>query len=83
MSRFLPGNPISKIHGQGRKVNGLWVVPMYHPAAALHQGGLRRTIEEDFKKIPGYLEQARREAEPQPVLATAAATPQIEQMKLF
>ncbi|HLF76583.1 MAG TPA: uracil-DNA glycosylase [Dehalococcoidia bacterium] len=84
MARFLPGNPISKIHGQGRKVNGLWIVPMYHPAAALHQGSLRRTIEEDFKKVPGYLEQARRETEQaQPVLATAAAAPQVEQMKLF
>ena len=29
-----------------------WVVPMYHPAAALHQGSLRRTIEDDFRKIP-------------------------------
>jgi hypothetical protein len=25
---------------------------MYHPAAALHQGSLRKTIEDDFKKIP-------------------------------
>jgi DNA polymerase len=84
MARFLPGNPISRIHGQGRKVNGLWVVPMYHPAAALHQGSLRRTIEEDFKKIPGYLEQARQEMQPaQPVLAAATAAPQVEQMKLF
>jgi uracil-DNA glycosylase family 4 len=83
MARFLPGNPISRIHGQARKVSGTWVVPMYHPAAALHQGSLRRTIEDDFSKIPAYLEQARRdlEAQKQPVLAAAAPEP--AQMKLL
>jgi uracil-DNA glycosylase family 4 len=83
MARFLPGNPISRIHGQAKKVNGTWVVPMYHPAAALHQGSLRRTIEDDFSKIPAYLDQARRdlEAQKQPVLA--AATPEPAQMKLL
>ena len=89
LARFLPGTPIGKAHGQGRKIippNGsgapLWVVPMYHPAAALHQGSLRATIEADFKKIPSYLEAARREyrpPEPEPV----AAAPAAEQMKLF
>ena len=63
MSRFFPGATISKVHGQARKVNSQWVVPMYHPAAALHQGSLRKVIEDDFKKIPGYLEQARGDAE--------------------
>ena len=52
LARFIPGTPIGKIHGQGRKINDLWVVPMYHPAAALHQGSLRKTIEDDFRKIP-------------------------------
>ena len=96
LQRFLPGNPIGRIHGQGKKVNGLWVVPMYHPAAALHQGSLRRTIEEDFKKIPGYLAEARRDAkakeaaavqaqQAQPTLATssAPASPPIQQGTLF
>jgi uracil-DNA glycosylase len=83
MARFLPGNPISRIHGQAKKINGTWMVPMYHPAAALHQGSLRRTIEDDFSKIPAYLDQARRdlEAQKQPVLA--AATPEPAQMKLL
>jgi DNA polymerase len=49
LARFLPGTPIGKVHGQARKVAGVWVVPMYHPAAALHQGSLRRTIEDDFR----------------------------------
>lgn len=84
MARFLPGTAISRVHGQARKVGGVWIVPMYHPAAALHQGSLRRTIEDDFSKIPAYLEQARRDAvaeKDQPVLAAAAPEP--AQMKLF
>ena len=81
LARFLPGTPIGKIHGQARKINGQWIVPMYHPAAALHQGSLRRTIEEDFKKIPAFLEVALLER--QPVLEPAPAIPEPEQMKLF
>src|SRR3972149_6112023 len=75
LARFLPGTPIGKAHGQARRVNGAWVVPMYHPAAALHQGSLRQPIEDDFSKIPAYLEQARREPEPsgpQPAPAAGA-----------
>ena len=43
-----------------------------------------RTIEDDFRKIPAYLEQARRDAESgeaQPALAAAA--PAATQMKLL
>jgi DNA polymerase len=85
LARFFPGQPISRIHGQGRKVGDRYVVPMYHPAAALHQGSLRRVIEEDFKKIPAYVERALKEYEEsrQPVLAAAPASPPIEQGRLF
>jgi DNA polymerase len=31
--------------------------PMYHPAAALHQGRLRQLIEADMLKIPQLLAQ--------------------------
>jgi DNA polymerase len=84
MARFIPGAAISKVHGQVRKVGGVWVVPMYHPAAALHQGNLRRTIEDDFRKIPAYLEQARAEAAAvAAVAATPPPAPEPAQMKLF
>jgi len=66
MSQYFPGQTISRIHGQPRKVDGVMVVPMYHPAAALHQGSLRRTIEQDFKKLPAILAQALPQAEEQP-----------------
>jgi DNA polymerase len=85
LARFLPGTPIGKVHGQGRRVGDVWVVPMYHPAAALHQGSLRATIETDFRRIPQYLEMARRDfaaTQPEPV-AAGPAQPEVAQMKLF
>jgi DNA polymerase len=62
MARFFPGAKISAIHGQARKVDGRLVVAMFHPAAALHQQSLRDTVIEDFKKLPRYIEQARKDA---------------------
>ena len=55
MAKYFPGEKISKIHGQAKEVGGRFVVPMYHPAAALHNGALRSTIEEDFQKLPRLL----------------------------
>lgn len=52
MARFLPGDRISKVHGSVRRVGSRTVMPMYHPAAALHQPTLRQTLFDDFKKIP-------------------------------
>jgi DNA polymerase len=63
MTRYFPGQSISKIHGQPRRVDGVMVVPMYHPAAALHQGNLRRTIELDFQKLPALVESALQKPE--------------------
>lgn len=55
MNRYFPGERISRIHGKATRVGGRLVVPMYHPAAALHNGSLRSTIEEDFKQLPKFL----------------------------
>jgi DNA polymerase len=56
MQRYFPGESVSRIHGTPRRKDGFIVVPMYHPAAALHQGSLRRVIEADFARLPGFLE---------------------------
>ncbi len=70
MNRYFPGQSIGRIHGQPRRVDEVTVVPMYHPAAALHQASLRHTIEQDFQKLPALLEQALLESanppEPEP-----------------
>jgi DNA polymerase len=58
-ARYFPREPMSRIHGHVFQREGLVVVPMYHPAAALHQGSLRATIEADFRKLPAAIAQAR------------------------
>ena len=75
---FFPREAISKVHGQARVRDGIYFIPMYHPAAALHAGNMRKVIEEDFRKIPAALERAR-EAPPE----QAAPEPEPEQMRLF
>ncbi|HEU0165633.1 MAG TPA: uracil-DNA glycosylase [Thermomicrobiales bacterium] len=61
MAKYFPGERISRIHGQAKKLGNRLVVPMYHPAAALHQGNLRGEIEEDFAKLPKLLAERERE----------------------
>jgi uracil-DNA glycosylase family 4 len=63
MNRYFPGQSIGRIHGQPRQLDGITVVPMYHPAAALHQASLRRVIEDDFKKLPALLKEALQQEE--------------------
>ena len=61
---FIPDQQISDIHGQPVQVEipvsgtiRTWtVLPLYHPAAALYNGGLRSTLLDDFQKIPHILQ---------------------------
>ena len=57
LARYFPNESIGKIHGKPRKLGDVIYYPMYHPAAALHQGSLRQTIETDMLKIPQILAQ--------------------------
>jgi len=59
LARYFPNESIGKIHGKLRKSGGVIYYPMYHPAAALHQGSLRRTIETDMLRIPQILAQGK------------------------
>lgn len=59
MAKFLPNARISDVHGKALWVNGRLIIPMYHPAAALHQPSLKATVIEDFSRLPTYLEMAR------------------------
>ncbi len=60
MNKFLPGEYISKIHGQARFINFAGkkriIIPMYHPAAALRRVIIKEEMEKDFKKIREFLE---------------------------
>lgn len=60
MNHFLPELKISEAHGKlvHRKIPNIvteYFFPLYHPAAALYNGGMRATLIEDFKKIPAIL----------------------------
>jgi len=58
MNLFMPNVKISNVHGQPVQFRGRLVVPMYHPAAALHQGSLRPVIENDFHLLPKLIAEA-------------------------
>jgi uracil-DNA glycosylase family 4 len=60
MARYFPYESISKIHGKTQKFGDVICYPMYHPAAALHQGSLRQIIETDMLQIPQVLAQAEK-----------------------
>lgn len=90
VGRLLPGMPgISRIHGQRVRRGDRLYVPLFHPAAALYNASLLRTLEEDMQRVRGYLDDAQaererdareREAE---AVRTAAVRTADEQLTLF
>lgn len=65
MNCFLPDLQIGKVHGQpkrikvqfmGDSVSRLVILPLFHPAAALYNGGMRQTLLDDFAKIPTIID---------------------------
>ena len=87
MAKFFPNQAISRIHGQPRATAGQFYVPMYHPAAALHQQSLRDVMLADFRRLPEFLAKARAARVPASAVPiqspTPTSEPQPEQMKLF
>jgi uracil-DNA glycosylase len=61
MAKFLPTARISSVHGHSFKVDGRLVVPMYHPAAALHQPSLKSTLIADFASLKKVIADARQQ----------------------
>lgn len=60
MIHFLPELKISEAHGKlvHRNIPNIiteYFLPLYHPAAALYNGGMRAILIDDFKKIPKIL----------------------------
>jgi uracil-DNA glycosylase family 4 len=67
MNDFFPAEKISNVHGKllvkkFKKISTKYFFPLYHPAAALYNGGMRETLMEDFKKIPKVLEKIGEES---------------------
>ncbi len=59
MGKFLPNVKISEVHGKPVWVRARLVVPMFHPAAALHQPSLKTSVERDFARLPEWIAEAR------------------------
>lgn len=78
MARWFPNERISRIHGNPKRVGERVIVPMYHPAAALHQGSLRATIQADFERLPIILAKAREDR-----AQIDNDPPQVNQARLF
>lgn len=61
MNCFLPDLQISKVHGQPKRKGGQVYMPLFHPAAALYNGGMRQTLIDDFMKIPTVIDLIKQE----------------------
>ncbi len=59
MGRFFPGASITRIHGQPKLVDGVYYLPLFHPAAALRRPEWQAAMEEDIKQIRKLLQQVR------------------------
>ena len=59
LSFFLPNARISEVHGQLYEFNistiNLQIIPLYHPAAALYNGGMRQQLMSDFMVIKQFI----------------------------
>ena len=86
MGKFIPGAKITAIHGQMQKIGERFVIPMYHPAAALHQAALKPSILADFARLPDQLDEARKAQGRNPRQTKKKVEPQEEkprQLSLF
>ncbi len=69
MEYFLPDATISQVHGHAVRLHArfhtdsasvpLIVVPLFHPAAALYNGGLRQTLLDDFARLPTIIKEMK------------------------
>lgn len=66
LNTFIPDIKISACHGECKVYKGIHkekqpYLPLYHPAAALYNGGLRQVLIDDFKRIPKILKKLKEE----------------------
>ena len=56
LGHFFTKLSITEAHGKPQKLNDdVTVFPIYHPAAALHNGGLRQALHDDFAALGKFL----------------------------
>lgn len=65
LNHFIPDVKIGEAHGQSftKNIPGLGeqtFFALYHPAAALYNGGMRETLMQDFLKVPKLLKEIKK-----------------------
>ena len=60
MARYFPKAKITQIHGQPKYEDKRAYYPIYHPAAALRNPGLRRDMETDIKRLLEVIAEVKR-----------------------
>ncbi|MBC8098347.1 MAG: uracil-DNA glycosylase [Armatimonadetes bacterium] len=65
MARYFPNVKITAVHGKPKYADDRAYYPLFHPAAALRNPGLRFDMEADVKRIPEILAEVKvRRAQP-------------------
>jgi uracil-DNA glycosylase len=59
LAHFTDGAKISEVHGTLLYERGRALFPLYHPAAALHNGTLWGTLVQDARRLPAALDEVR------------------------
>ena len=78
---FAPSAKIAEVHGRpyaqtaGAQHPGAVLFPLYHPAAALHNGSLRPTLERDMAALRAYLSASAREGAGEATLREVDSVP--------
>ena len=82
LERLMPGQgSISRIHGSLVKRGDVAYFPLYHPAAALHNGALVADLERDFDRVKMYLDKLL--APPTPPEPPPVPRQEAEQLRLL
>lgn len=55
LAHFFTGITIGEAHGKPHVLRDMTVFPIYHPAAALHNPGLRQALKDDFAALGAFL----------------------------
>ena len=66
LAKWFPNGSIGKLRAKPKRFGDVTVLPMYHPAAALHNGNLRGTIVADFAQVGELLKESPPPAAPPP-----------------
>ncbi|PIR53171.1 uracil-DNA glycosylase [Candidatus Peregrinibacteria bacterium CG10_big_fil_rev_8_21_14_0_10_49_10] len=58
LGHFFPKLGMTQAHGKPQKLKDIAIFPIYHPAAALHNGSFRQALYDDFAALKAFLDAA-------------------------